>query len=138
MTTQEIEVRMKKLGILHTLKSQGDEFYDRMKTYVYPTIDGRNHDRLSQYYNYLDGCQPKDDTQPSLHVRLLKKIKSASPGKEKFYYYCDICTPTSVCPKLCQLGKKNISGTWDVNTAIGVIRPVKVKQIVWKNGTIDV
>ncbi len=81
MHTSDIEERVNELGILTTLVSQPADFTDRMKTYVYPTLEGTDHSCLIYYYSLLDKCQIKHHISPDIHIKLLKKLKPAAPGK---------------------------------------------------------
>ena len=86
LPTPEIEGRVKKLGIQATLVSNPAKFYERLQADVYPTIEGSDHSRLIYYYTLLQFCAAEiegDKVKPDVHVRALKKLKSAAPGKTK-------------------------------------------------------
>ncbi|XP_070541643.1 NBAS subunit of NRZ tethering complex-like [Ptychodera flava] len=83
LSTKEIEERVKSLGILPILVKDSKNFYQRSKMYIYPSIEGKDHTRLIYYYTLLDNCDENDiteDMKPDLHLKLLKKIKSAMQG----------------------------------------------------------
>ncbi|XP_077988543.1 NBAS subunit of NRZ tethering complex-like [Glandiceps talaboti] len=83
LPTKEIEERVKLIGFLPSLVSQSADFYKRAKTYILPSISGTDHTRLIYYYTLLDSCSNGDVSElmkPDVHLKLLKKIKSAVPG----------------------------------------------------------
>ena len=66
--------------LLSTLKSKPGEFTSRMKTYVYPTLPGSDHEVLTYYYGLLEGCQPEGEVDPQAHVSVLRKVSSFAKG----------------------------------------------------------
>ena len=88
LSTEQIEKRVQEIGILSELTANetpaaGENFIMRMRRNVYPLISGTDHERLMYYYALLAGCAVKDDPiTPQTHIRLLKKLKSAAPGKD--------------------------------------------------------
>ncbi|XP_072038105.1 NBAS subunit of NRZ tethering complex-like [Amphiura filiformis] len=83
LPTQEIEARVNKLGIRSTLVSNPTKFYERLQDDVYPTIEGSDHSRLIYFYTLMQFCAREiegDKVKPDVHVRALKKLKSAAPG----------------------------------------------------------
>uniref|UniRef100_A0ACB8GDT9 Uncharacterized protein n=2 Tax=Sphaerodactylus townsendi TaxID=933632 RepID=A0ACB8GDT9_9SAUR len=55
-----------------------------MVKYVYPTIEGRDHQRLLYYFILLESCSCPESVKltikPETHIRLLKKFKAVAPG----------------------------------------------------------
>uniref|UniRef100_A0A8D2IZ58 NBAS subunit of NRZ tethering complex n=1 Tax=Varanus komodoensis TaxID=61221 RepID=A0A8D2IZ58_VARKO len=84
LSTTEIEERAQSLGLFETLKSVPEAFHEHMAKYVYPTIEGRDHQRLLYYFTLLENCAcsefVKHAIKPETHIRLLKKFKAVSPG----------------------------------------------------------
>ncbi|CAJ0923039.1 unnamed protein product [Ranitomeya imitator] len=84
LSTTEIENRAKSLGLYDTLKASPEAFYEHMAKYVYPTIEGRDHQRLLYYFTLLEncGCSPyiKHIIKPDSHIKLLKKLKAVASG----------------------------------------------------------
>ena len=83
LSTEEVESRVSKLDILPTLKSQPGEFCTRLQTYIYPTLEGRDHARLLYYYSIQSGCDVplEGGLTADAHVKLLKRVKTVMPGK---------------------------------------------------------
>ncbi|XP_046551537.1 LOW QUALITY PROTEIN: neuroblastoma-amplified sequence-like [Haliotis rubra] len=82
LTTEKVEERVTRLKILPELTAQPLKFCERMYKYVFPTIEGMDHDRLMYFFQLLDGHdtgQIQGQT-PDAHVKLLKKIKPVAPG----------------------------------------------------------
>lgn len=56
-----------------------------MVKYVYPSIEGRDHQRLLYYFTLLENCGcsefVKHAVKPETHIRLLKKFKAVAPGR---------------------------------------------------------
>lgn len=71
------------MGILPTLREQGPEFVEKMRTYVYPSIEGTDHTRLLYYYTLVAGLDtPLTGTLTgNAHVKLLKKINFSAEGR---------------------------------------------------------
>ncbi|NXY87208.1 NBAS protein, partial [Alcedo cyanopectus] len=84
LSTVEIEERAQSLALFETLKSSPEMFQEHMVKYVYPSIEGRDHQRLLYYFTLLDlcGCSGggKDALSPETHIRLLRKFKAVAPG----------------------------------------------------------
>ena len=81
--TPKLEEYISALGILPTLTSKPIDFADRLNLYVFPTIEGSDHNRLIYYYSLLHKCGSKIKTgsvTPDTHIKSLKKLKSAAPG----------------------------------------------------------
>lgn len=65
-------------------------FESRLRNSVYSTIHGKDHDKLSLCFTYLEMCGDNEDKyhiKPSLHKSLLTKFRSAMKSK----YVVDIC-----------------------------------------------
>lgn len=59
-------------------------YYSRLLKEVFPTLDGTQHDVLIVYFNLTDKINSDYIFHGLLskeHIKLLKKIKSACPGK---------------------------------------------------------
>ncbi|XP_064002508.1 NBAS subunit of NRZ tethering complex isoform X2 [Pogoniulus pusillus] len=84
LSTLEIEERAKSLGLFETLKTNPESLHERMVKYVYPSIEGRDHQRLLYYFTLLESCGcsevVKHAIKPESHIRLLKKFKAVAPG----------------------------------------------------------
>ncbi|KAJ7341051.1 hypothetical protein JRQ81_004732 [Phrynocephalus forsythii] len=84
LSTAAIEARAQSLGIFDTLKTDPEAFHEHMVRYVYPTIEGQDHQRLLYYFTLLENCASpefvKHAIQPETHIRLLKKFKAVAPG----------------------------------------------------------
>ncbi|KAG9494612.1 hypothetical protein GDO78_002120 [Eleutherodactylus coqui] len=84
LSTTEIEERAKSLGLFDTLKANPEAFYEHMAKYVYPTIEGRDHQRLLYYFSLLENCgcsqHVRQLIKPDSHVKLLKKLKAVASG----------------------------------------------------------
>ncbi|XP_071999707.1 NBAS subunit of NRZ tethering complex isoform X2 [Engystomops pustulosus] len=84
LSTTEIEERAKSLGLFETLKSNPEAFYEHMAKYVYPTIEGRDHQRLLYYFTLLENCGCSQYIphliKPDSHIKLLKKLKAVASG----------------------------------------------------------
>ncbi|XP_057309196.1 NBAS subunit of NRZ tethering complex-like [Hydractinia symbiolongicarpus] len=76
---------LNKWNIENTLKGKADKVFDRLKKYVYPELDGNDHNILLLFYVFLLNCtSPTRVLEGKLnldaHVKLLKKIKAAAPS----------------------------------------------------------
>ncbi|XP_032999018.1 neuroblastoma-amplified sequence isoform X1 [Lacerta agilis] len=84
LSTTAIEERAQSLGLFETLKTIPEAFHEHMAKYVYPTIEGRDHQRLLYYFTLLENCvcpeHVKSAIKPETHIRLLKKFKAVAPG----------------------------------------------------------
>ncbi|XP_063170753.1 NBAS subunit of NRZ tethering complex [Candoia aspera] len=84
LSTAAIEDRAKSLGLFETLKTVPKAFHEHMTKYVYPIIEGKDHQRLLYYFTLLENCTcsefMKDNIKPEIHIRLLKKFKAVAPG----------------------------------------------------------
>ncbi|XP_046770971.1 neuroblastoma-amplified sequence isoform X3 [Gallus gallus] len=84
LSTVEIEERAQSLGLFETLKTSPETLYEHMVKYVYPSIEGRDHQRLLYYFTLLENCGcsevVKHTVKPETHIRLLKKFKAVAPG----------------------------------------------------------
>lgn len=84
LPTPAIEERAHVLGLFETLKTLPEDFYEHMAKYVYPTIEGRDHQRLLYYFtlleNYGSSKFMQHGVKPETHVRLLRKFKAVAPG----------------------------------------------------------
>lgn len=85
LSTVEIENRAQALHLFETLKTDPEAFHRHMVKYIYPSIDGFDHERLLYYFTLLEsfGCGDfgKYAIKPETHVRLLKKFKVVASGK---------------------------------------------------------
>lgn len=84
LSTAAIEDRAKSLGLFETLKTVPKAFHEHMTKYVYPIIEGKDHQRLLYYFTLLESCVcsefVKDTIKLETHIRLLKKFKAVAPG----------------------------------------------------------
>ncbi|XP_051471909.1 NBAS subunit of NRZ tethering complex isoform X2 [Apus apus] len=84
LSTLEVEERAQTLGLFETLKTNPEALHEHMVKYVYPTIEGRDHQRLLYYFTLLEaaGCSEvvKHVVKPETHIRLLRKFKAVAPG----------------------------------------------------------
>ena len=81
LKTSEIEKAVNNRTILSTLKQRPAEFHSRMFKYVYPGLNGTEHNQLIYFYALLQGCGEDDPITPDTHLKLLKKIKTAAGGE---------------------------------------------------------
>lgn len=86
LSTTAIEERAQSLGLFETLNTIPEAFHEHMAKYVYPTIEGRDHQRLLYYFTLLENCacpeHGKLAIKPETHIRLLKKFKAVAPGTQ--------------------------------------------------------
>uniref|UniRef100_A0A8D2MV11 NBAS subunit of NRZ tethering complex n=1 Tax=Zonotrichia albicollis TaxID=44394 RepID=A0A8D2MV11_ZONAL len=84
LLTLQVEERAQSLGLFETLKSSPDTFHEHMAKYVYPSIEGQDHQRLLYYFTLLENCGCSEVVnhalKPETHIRLLKKFKAVAPG----------------------------------------------------------
>ncbi|XP_026530082.1 neuroblastoma-amplified sequence [Notechis scutatus] len=84
LSTAAIEDRAKSLGLFESLKTVPKAFHEHMTKYVYPIIEGKDHQRLLYYFTLLENCVcsefVKDTIKLETHIRLLKKFKAVAPG----------------------------------------------------------
>ncbi|XP_074394189.1 NBAS subunit of NRZ tethering complex isoform X2 [Zonotrichia albicollis] len=84
LSTLQVEERAQSLGLFETLKSSPDTFHEHMAKYVYPSIEGQDHQRLLYYFTLLENCGCSEVVnhalKPETHIRLLKKFKAVAPG----------------------------------------------------------
>ncbi|XP_049759436.1 NBAS subunit of NRZ tethering complex isoform X1 [Elephas maximus indicus] len=84
LSTVEIENRAQALHLFETLKTDPEAFHKHMVKYIYPTIDGLDHERLLYYFTLLENCGCADfgkyAIKPDTHIRLLKKFKVVAAG----------------------------------------------------------
>ncbi|XP_006910303.1 neuroblastoma-amplified sequence isoform X1 [Pteropus alecto] len=84
LSTVEIENRAQTLHLFETLKTDPETFHRHMVKYIYPSIDGFDHERLLYYFTLLEsfGCADfgKYAIKPETHIRLLKKFKVVASG----------------------------------------------------------
>ncbi|XP_033693886.1 NBAS subunit of NRZ tethering complex isoform X2 [Tursiops truncatus] len=84
LSTVEIESRAQSLHLFETLKTSPEAFHKHMVKYIYPTIDGFDHERLLYYFTLLESCGcanlGKYTIKPETHIRLLKKFKVVASG----------------------------------------------------------
>uniref|UniRef100_A0A672U883 NBAS subunit of NRZ tethering complex n=1 Tax=Strigops habroptila TaxID=2489341 RepID=A0A672U883_STRHB len=84
LSTLEIEERAQSLALFETLKTNPETLHEHMVKYVYPSIEGRDHQRLLYYFTLLENCGcsevVKHAVKPETHIRLLKKFKAVAPG----------------------------------------------------------
>ncbi|RMC17230.1 hypothetical protein DUI87_05808 [Hirundo rustica rustica] len=84
LSTMEIEERAQSLGLFETLKTSPETFHEHMAKYVYPSIEGQDHQRLLYYFTLLENCGCSEvvshTLKPETHIRLLKKFKAVAPG----------------------------------------------------------
>ncbi|CAG2205931.1 NBAS [Mytilus edulis] len=80
LAIEEIEERVKNKNIVPTLISQPEEFAERMRTSIYPDLDGTDHTTLIYYFTLLAGVG--DVKQGGItadnHLKLLKKLKGVA------------------------------------------------------------
>uniref|UniRef100_A0A8C0HG56 NBAS subunit of NRZ tethering complex n=1 Tax=Chelonoidis abingdonii TaxID=106734 RepID=A0A8C0HG56_CHEAB len=83
LSTGEIEDRAQSLGLFETLKTNPEALHEHMAKYVYPGIEGIDHQRLLYYFTLLENCGcselVKHAIKPETHIRLLKKFKAVAP-----------------------------------------------------------
>uniref|UniRef100_A0A674I3P7 NBAS subunit of NRZ tethering complex n=1 Tax=Terrapene triunguis TaxID=2587831 RepID=A0A674I3P7_9SAUR len=83
LSTGEIEDRAQSLGLFETLKTNPEALHQHMAKYVYPGIEGIDHQRLLYYFTFLENCGcsefVKHAIKPETHIRLLKKFKAVAP-----------------------------------------------------------
>ncbi|XP_050999438.1 NBAS subunit of NRZ tethering complex [Acomys russatus] len=84
LSTGEIEKRAQTLHLFDTLKTDPESFHKHMVKYIYPTIEGLDHERLLYYFTLLESCGCVDfetaAIKPETHIRLLKKFKVVASG----------------------------------------------------------
>ncbi|XP_056125295.1 NBAS subunit of NRZ tethering complex isoform X1 [Rhinichthys klamathensis goyatoka] len=85
LSTNNIEDRMRALGLFETLKSDPESFYTHMTKYVYPSIAGTDQLRILFYFTLLENCGcanyfPQSAMKPDTHTKLLKKLKTVAVG----------------------------------------------------------
>ncbi|XP_061316824.1 NBAS subunit of NRZ tethering complex isoform X3 [Pezoporus flaviventris] len=84
LATLQIEERTQSLGLFETLKTDPETLHEHMVKYVYPSIEGRDHQRLLYYFTLLENCGCSEvvmhTVKPETHIRLLKKFKAVAPG----------------------------------------------------------
>nr|XP_013810514.1 PREDICTED: neuroblastoma-amplified sequence isoform X2 [Apteryx mantelli mantelli] len=84
LSTVEIEERAQSLGLFETLKTDPEALYEHMVKYVFPSIEGRDHQRLLYYFTLLENCGcsefVKHAVKPETHIWLLKNFKAVAPG----------------------------------------------------------
>ncbi|XP_059798164.1 NBAS subunit of NRZ tethering complex isoform X2 [Balaenoptera ricei] len=84
LSTVEIENQAQALHLFETLKTNPEAFHKHMVKYIYPTIDGFDHERLLYYFTLLESCGCADlgkyTIKPETHIRLLKKFKVVASG----------------------------------------------------------
>lgn len=100
LSTLEIEERAQSLGLFETLKTSPETLHEHMVKYVYPSIEGRDHQRLLYYFTLLENCGcsevVKHAVKPETHIRLLKKFKAVAPGRRVPFSFLHSCTHYSV------------------------------------------
>ncbi|XP_075779588.1 NBAS subunit of NRZ tethering complex isoform X2 [Pelodiscus sinensis] len=83
LSTGEIEGRAQSLGLFETLKTNPEALYEHLAKYVYPGIEGMDHQRLLYYFTLLQNCGcsefVKHAVKPETHIQLLKKFKAIAP-----------------------------------------------------------
>lgn len=80
VTVAIISERNERLKLLQTLLEKKKLFESRLRNSVYSTIHGKDHDKLSLCFTYLEMCGDNEDKfhiKPSLHKSLLTKFRSA-------------------------------------------------------------
>ncbi|NXG33710.1 NBAS protein, partial [Dromaius novaehollandiae] len=84
LSTAEIEERAQSLGLFETLKTNPEALHEHMIKYVFPSIEGKDHQRLLYYFTLLENCGcsefVKHAVKPETHIRLLKKFKAVAAG----------------------------------------------------------
>lgn len=83
LSASEIEARVEKIKLLDVLLTDQEKFRDRLVSYVYPNIEGKNHPVLLLYYSFLEQCGDKPDgigIAPSSHAKLIAKFRKAIPS----------------------------------------------------------
>ncbi|NWX96029.1 NBAS protein, partial [Nothoprocta ornata] len=84
LSTVEIEERARSLGLFEILKTNPEALHEHLLKYVFPSIEGRDHQRLLYYFTLLENCGcsefVKHSLKPETHMRLLKKFKAVAPG----------------------------------------------------------
>lgn len=122
LSTADIGERAQALHLLETLRTDPEAFHRHMAKYIYPSIGGRDHERLLYYFTLLDscGCTDQGDSalKPETHVRLLKKLKVVAAGRLLMFLL--ECTPFSSiwrsqsCPQLADAVGRTDLGPRDV------------------------
>ncbi|XP_055491305.1 NBAS subunit of NRZ tethering complex [Leucoraja erinacea] len=83
LSTAEIQSRVQTLKLFNVLKSNPEGFHEHMTKYVYPGVDGVDHNRLLYYFTLMENCGcaefVKQSIKPDTHVKLLKKLKVITP-----------------------------------------------------------
>lgn len=90
VTVSIISERNERLKLLQNLLEKKKLFESRLRNSVYSTIHGKDHDKLSLCFTYLEMCGDNEDKyhiKPSLHKSLLTKFRSAMKSK----YVVDVC-----------------------------------------------
>lgn len=80
VTVAIISERNERLKLLQNLLEKKKLFESRLRNSVYSTIHGKDHDKLSLCFTYLEMCGDNEDKfhiKPSLHKSLLTKFRSA-------------------------------------------------------------
>lgn len=80
VTVSIISERNERLKLLQNLLEKKKIFESRLRNSVYSTIHGKDHDKLSLCFTYLEMCGDNEDKyhiKPSLHKSLLTKFRSA-------------------------------------------------------------
>ncbi|XP_076101260.1 NBAS subunit of NRZ tethering complex-like [Mytilus galloprovincialis] len=122
LAIEEIEERVNNKNIVPTLISQPEEFAERMRTSIYPDLDGTDHTTLIYYFTLLAGVG--DVKQGGItadnHLKLLKKIKGVAIGLDckqlmnglnsPVKYIIPVLTPTNVTA-IAKLANKIPDGT---------------------------
>ncbi|XP_059585522.1 NBAS subunit of NRZ tethering complex isoform X2 [Alligator mississippiensis] len=84
LSTTEIEERAQGLNLFETLKTSPEALCEHMAKYVYPSVEGIDHQRLLYYFTLLENCGcsefVKHAIKPETHIRLLKKFKVVATG----------------------------------------------------------
>ncbi|XP_053405478.1 NBAS subunit of NRZ tethering complex-like [Mercenaria mercenaria] len=102
LSVEELQARVDKLNIIEVLRSRPDEFCERMNTYVYPSLDGTDHQMLLFYYSTMQGCEKvlQGRLTADNHVKLLKRLKSVASGLDYGQLMkqdCDVIEVLSPC-----------------------------------------
>ncbi|KAH0621966.1 hypothetical protein JD844_023774 [Phrynosoma platyrhinos] len=85
LSTAAIEDRAQNLGLFETLKTIPEAFHEHMAKYVYPTIEGRDHQRLNYKKLTEENMNPLAALEPILtsqNILSISKLAPKIPEKE--------------------------------------------------------
>ncbi|XP_041364061.1 neuroblastoma-amplified sequence-like isoform X2 [Gigantopelta aegis] len=110
LSTEEVEERVKSRNILPELVKKPADFCSRLYKYVFPTIDGTDHPRFLYFFSLLSGLESDviHGLVPSDHVKLLKKLKSVTPGLDYQLLIDETHSPVDVLQPFITGGNVNV------------------------------